>query len=211
MALPEITADDLRFVEEYCKDRNAVRAGLAAGLSASYGAAAEKASQLLKKPEIAAWVKRVFRLQSRRLKTELPDIIREWAVMGTSDLTDYVVDDKGRLTTAPGVPRVALRAVKRVKQTRTLRLSGKGDELVEETRTEIELHDKAGPLAKLYDHLHGVLPGDQKPAGGMTIDDAVRLRDELARLARVGGDVPGAVPVVSEAGRPDGGVPVAGG
>jgi phage terminase small subunit len=178
MALPEIAANLQAFVEEYCKDRNGVRAALAAGLAATYGAAGEQASQLLKKPEIIAWVRHVFLIQARRLKTEVPDIVREWAIMGKSDITDYVVDDKGRLSTAPGVPRSALRAVKKVKQTRTVRVAGKGDELVEETRTEIELHDKVTPLTSIYNHLHGALPGEDKASATVEL---------LARLAALAG------------------------
>lgn len=209
MPLPEISAAELRFVEEYCKDRNGTRAALAAGLTADPARAADVAHDAARKPDIKVWIRHVFRLQARRLKTEVPDVVREWAVMGKSDITDYTVDDKGRVDVLPGVPRVALRAVKKVKTTRTMRLSGKGEDaaLVEEVRVEIELHDKNTPLAKLYDHLHGALPGDAKPAGGMTIDDAVRLRDDLARLARVGSNVPGAVPVVPEGGAAVGGVP----
>jgi hypothetical protein len=208
MPPPEIAAEELRFVEEYVKDRNATRAALAAGLADSYFPAAVAASRLLRNEKVAAWVKHLFRLQARRLKTEVPDVVREWAVMGKSDVTDYVVDGEGRVTTAPGVPRIALRAVKKVKQLRTEKLHN--DVLTVETRTEIELHDKVTPLTKLYEHLHGVLPGEAAaPAGGMTIDDAVRLRDELRRRERerLGGDVPGGVPVVPEGGAAGGGVP----
>lgn len=212
MPPPEIAAEELRFVEEYVKDRNATRAALAAGLADSYFPAAMAATRLLKTEKVAAWVKHLFRLQARRLKTEVPDVVREWAVMGKSDLTDYAVDDKGRLTTAPGVPKVALRAVKKFRQVRTEKLHN--ETLTVETRTEIELHDKPGALAKLYEHLHGVLPGETPPpAGGLTIDDAVRIRDELARRdrGRVGPDLPGGVPVVPEGGAAVGGVPQPGG
>ena len=206
--LTDLTPEQQRFVEEYAKDKNQVRAALAAGLSESYFAAAQAARSLLKNPQIRASVRYVLRLQAKRLKTEVPDVVREWAILGKSDLDDYELTPDGRLTTRPGVPRSALRAVKKVKLTRTERLTGRGDgqELTVEHKAEIELHAKEGPLAKLYEHLHGVLPGEVK-AEGMSIADAIRLRDELARRGRVAGDVQQPVPVVPEAGAADGGVP----
>jgi len=56
-------------------------------------------------------------------------------------------------------------------------------------------------------------PPPAPPTGGISIEDAVRLRDDLARRDRdrVGRDVSGAVPVVPEGGAAGGGVPVPGG
>lgn len=164
--LPEISEVELRFVEEYAKDKIAVRAALAAGLAPKYGAAAEAASQLLKKPEIKTWVKHVLKVQAKRINTDIPDIVKEWAILGKSDLDDYALDDKGRVTTRPGVPRSALRAVKKVRLTRTetLKGSGEGARIVVETKADIELHDKAGPLKALYEHFHGPLPGEPTAA-----------------------------------------------
>jgi phage terminase small subunit len=209
----DVSAEHVRFCEEYCKDRNGTRAALAAGLASERIRAANVASELLRKPYIRDLVRRVFREQARRLKTGVPDLVREWAVLGKSDLTDYVVAADGRLDVAPGVPRSALRAVKKVKQTRTERLSG--ETLTVETKTEIELHGKEGPLAKLYEHLHGVLPGEG------TNDDAARVLSAVdaylaARLARPGGggggagDAQAGPPVDEPAGGAGGGVPESG-
>jgi phage terminase small subunit len=212
MARPEISAAHLRFCEEYTKDRNATRAALAAGLSESYFSAADQASDLLKKPEIRIWVKHLFGVQARRLKTAVPDVVREWAILGKSDLTDYIVDQSGRVTVAPGVPRSALRAVKKVKQIRTTRLTGGGDTLSEEVRTEIELHAKDGPLKALYDHLHGPLPGEDKTSGTIelaaTIAALIAARQPDAGPAGGAGETePGSYPVVAEPGAAGAGVP----
>jgi phage terminase small subunit len=208
-SVPDLTPQEQTFVEEYCKDKNQVRAALAAGLSPTYFGASQAARTLLKNPQIRDAVHAIFRTQARRLKTEVPDVLREWAILGTSDLTDYVVDDKGRVTTAPGVPRSALRAVKKVKQTRTEKLTGRGEaqELTVEVRTEIELHAKDGPLTKLYEHLHGALPGEQaKGGGGIPIEHAVEFAEFLA-ARRLSGVVPSGVPVVPEDGAAEPGVP----
>jgi hypothetical protein len=210
---PDLTTQEQQFAEEYCKDRNQVRAALASGLSGTYFGAAQAARALLKKPQIRAAVKAVFRVQARRLKTEVPDVVREWAILGKSDLSDYAVTDGGEVTVRPGVPRSALRAVKKVRQTRTEKLTGPpgSQELTVEIRTEIELHGKEGPLSKLYEHLHGVLPGEKQATGtgGIPIEHAIKFAEYLA--TQPGGVVPpvvpGAVPVVPEAGEPEPGVP----
>lgn len=212
MPLPEISAEHLRFVEEYIKDRNIVRAALAAELSSTYQAAAEHGRQLLKKPEIRAWVRYVFNAQARRLKTAVPDVVREWAILGKSDLDDYVVGPDGRLTTAPGVPRSAMRAVKKFKQTRTERLSG--DSLTVETRTELELHDKGGPLRALYDHLHGPLPGESAdgriPAAdilGQVAAEVLAAQSESGAAGGTAGQAEGGAAVDPEAGSAGAGLP----
>lgn len=211
--LPEISAEHMRFVEEYTKDRNGTRAAFAADLSATYFGAAQAARTLLKNPQIRAAVKHVFGVQARRLRTELPDIIREWAILGRSDLDDYALDAEGRVTTVPGVPRAALRAVRKVKLTRTetLRGTGEGSRIVVETRADIELHDKAGPLKALYEHFHGALPGEQ----GATESDAlgrlaalVNARRPVPDRAGGGGGGPGAGAAVDPAaGAAEPGVP----
>ena len=170
---PELSAQQLAFVQEYAKDRNGVRSALAAGLADTYSAANEQARTLLQNPAIKYWLRRVWNTQKRRLKTGVPELVREWATLGLSDLTDYVVTDDGRLSVAPGVPRSALRAVKKFKQTRTSRLTDGGDGLVEEVRTEIELHGKEGSLKALYDHLHGPLPGEDK--GEVSVETVTRI------------------------------------
>lgn len=209
MALPEISEVELRFVEEYCKDRNGTRAAFAAGLSSTYQSARQAAYKLLTNDDIKAWVRHLLRRQARAVKFSPSRVTRNWMLAATADLTYFEVTADGKLTTAPGVPREYLRAVRKIKQTRTERL-GRDNELAVETRTEIELRDPFGPETKLMEHF-GELPAESTQAGGMTIADAVRLRDDLARLARVGTNVPGAVPVVPEGGAAVGGVPQSGG
>lgn len=210
---PELSAQEQVFVEEYAKDRNGVRSALAAGFGKSYTAASEQARQLLQKPVIRYWLRRVWGVQSRRLKTAPSDVVREWAIIGKSDLTDYVVDAEGRVSVAPGVPRSALRAVKKVKQLRTERLTGPPgrQELVVELRTEIELHGKDNALASLYDHF-GALPGGKPEGGGESLGIDVLGRLGALRAARrpePGGAGPalGPAPVEPEPGAAGGSVP----
>lgn len=206
-SMPDLTPQEQTFAEEYAKDRNQVRAALAAGLSGTYFAAAQAARLLLKKPQIRKAVTHILRVQAKRLKTEVPDVVREWSVMGKSDITDYVVDADGKLDVAPGVPKAALRAVKKVKQTRTERLTGRGEDqqLTVEIRTELELHDKPAALAKLYEHLHGVLPGEK--AKEIPVEVAARLLALAGAHAAGTGSAPGGDAVGAEPGSAEPGVP----
>lgn len=197
--LEALTPQQQTFCEEYAKDKNGVRAALAAGLSPTYFGAATAAKNLLKNSQIRTAIRHILKIQAKRLKTEVPDVVREWALIGRADVTDYVTDGAGKLAVAPGVPKVALRAVKKVKQTKTERL--KGDELTVTTVTEIDLHDKLGALSKLFEHLHGVLPGEQQQGGGgggVPIEYAIEFAQFLAAKRAVSGVVPGNVPVVPE-------------
>jgi phage terminase small subunit len=206
-AIPQLTPQQQTFCEEYAKDKNGVRAALAAGLSETYFAASVTASRLLKTVEIRTAIRRILKIQAKRLKTEVPDVVREWAIIGRADVTDYVTDQDGKVTTAPGVPKAALRAVKKVKQTKTERL--KDSELTVVTVTEIDLHDKLSALSKLFEHLHGVLPGEKPSGGGIPIEYAVEFAEfvaarNAARAAAVGAS---GVPVVPEAGVAESSVP----
>jgi hypothetical protein len=211
---PKLSAQQIRFCEEYAKDRNGVRSAYACGFKGTYPAANEYARGQLQKPVIRDLLRRIWGVQSRRLKTAAPEIVREWAILGTSDLTDYAVDDDGRLVVAPGVPRSALRAVKKFKQTRTERRRGESVEV--EHKTEIELHGKEGPLAKLYEHLHGDLPGEKDTtdaAGVLSLIDTY-LAARQSRPGRGGGtagDAEGQAGVDQPAGGAGGGVHQPGG
>jgi phage terminase small subunit len=204
--VPFLSDKELRFVEEYSKDRNGVRAALAAGVHTSYFHAAQAAHVLLKKPEIRSAIRKVWAVQAKRLRAEVPDIVREWAVVGTADVTDYAVDADGRVRSLPGVPKVALRAVKKVKQTRTEKLD-RNNGLTVEVKTEIELHDKLRALSDLYKHLHGALPGETAGSGTeMPVEYAAEFAEFLA-AKRLRGVVPADVPVVPETGGSAAGVP----
>jgi phage terminase small subunit len=211
---PELTPQEQRFVEEFCKDRNQVRAALEAKLSTSYSAASNAAHRMLENPRIREAIKYVLRVQAKRLNMTVPDVVREWAILGKSDLDDYTVDGDGRVTVRPGVPRSALRAVKKVKQTRTEKLTGRGDrqELTVEIKTEIELHGKETSLSKLHEHFHGVLPGEVKQAGGIPIEYAIEFAEYLAAKRKgLPGVVPPSLPVVPDPGTAEPSLPLPGG
>lgn len=173
MPLPDISEQQMLFVQEYAKDRNGVRAALAAGFVTSYQAACEQARQLLRKPEIKQWVKSLLRRQAKALKFKPSKTLRNWMLASTADLTYFEVDKDGRLTTAPGVPREYLRAVRKLKQTRTEKL-GKDNNLTVEVRTELELRDPFGPECKLMEHF-GELKGEEAANGPGPLDILGRL------------------------------------
>lgn len=157
-ALPELSEQQLLFVQEYVKDRNGTRAALAVGLSPTYFGAAQTAKKLLKNGQIRAWVKHLLNRQAKALKFAPSKVTRNWMLAATADLTYFEVGPDGKLTTAPGVPREYLRAVRKVRQTRTERL-GQDNTLVIEYRTDLELRDAFGPEQKLMEHF-GAAPGE---------------------------------------------------
>ncbi len=202
MPLPELSEQELLFVEEYCKDRNATRAGLAAGISTSYQSAAELTRRLLKKVEIKTWIKHLLQQQAKALKFKPSKIIRNWMLAASSDLTYFEVNADGKLTTAPGVPREYLRTVRKMKQTRTEEL--RGETLTIEIKTDIELRDPFGPESKLMEHFKEISGDGNTTKHNDILDDLAAL---LARRlpanggsADVAREVETDPPVVTEAG-----------
>lgn len=197
MPLPEISEQHLLFVQEFVKDRNKVRAGLAAKLSPTYQGASAAARALLQKPPIKRWVRHLLGQQAKALKFKPSKVLRNWMVAATADLTYFEVDGDGRLTTAPGVPREFLRAVRKVKQTRTETLTGRGDaaQLEVTIKTDIELRDPFGPECKLMEHF-GELEDKAKPGVSLDVvgrvlahfaDELAAARDAAGRAAADGG------------------------
>ena len=161
--MPEISDKELRFCEEYLRDRIAVRAALEVGLSSDYNAAANQATYLLKKPEIQAWLKYLRNQYAKRLRIDIPSIIREYAIIAKSDLDEFTTDETGRVVVRPGVPKKMLRAVKKRKLTKLERLNG--DELTVSNTAEIELHDKLHALDQLLKYFKDLLPKKSEEDG----------------------------------------------
>lgn len=201
MPLPEISEQEMLFVQEFVKDRNKVRAGLAVGLSPTYQGASKAAQKLLQKSPIKAWIKHLLRQQAKALKFKPSKVLRNWMLASQADPTLYAVDGDGKLTTAPGVPREFLRCVRKVRQTRTEKL-GADNKLTVEYKTDIELRDPFGPECKLMEH-YGELAAETTPAGA-TVEQLVRA---LAELGQHRGAGPEAAPVGAEPRPAESGVP----
>lgn len=185
--LPEVSEQHLRFIEEYCKDKNGTRAALAAGLTSNPQSARVIAARLLADVSIKRWVRKLLREQAKRLKFNPGKVLRNWMLAAHADQHCFVITDDGRLETAPGVPREFIRAVRKWKWTKTVRVKDQGRTLEEETRGEVELRDPFGPECKLMEHF-GALPGEGVKGGGVSVEVVGRILAHFAdRLAPGGG------------------------
>jgi hypothetical protein len=173
VALPQLSELHFRFVEEYVHDKNGTRAALAVGLGGTYQSARQTASALLTNPDIKRWVKHLLNQQSKALKFKPSKVLQNWMLAATANLTYFEVNAAGKLDTVPGVPKRYLRAVRKWKYLRTEALND-ANELVIETKAEIELRDPFGPEQKLMEH-YGELVAEGH-------GDATAALDALARL-----------------------------
>jgi phage terminase small subunit len=149
-----LTPKQERFAEEYVIDLNATDAYRRAGYTCKTDTVARVEScRLLAKPSVARAIQSVMSQRSHRTQLSADDVLRELAVVGRSSVSDFVVDASGRLTTAPGVPPEAIRAVSGVK--RRVRTVGRAT-VVE---VEFRLWDKPAALSMMARHL-GMLPRD---------------------------------------------------
>jgi phage terminase small subunit len=159
-----LTARQEQFVLEYLIDLNATQAAIRAGYSAKTARAI--GAENLTKPDIVAAVAEAKAERARRTGISADRVLEEFALIGFSNVGDYVVDDAGRLVLAEGAPVEAQRALSSVKQrTRTVEM---GEATVVTHEVEYKLWDKVGALTKLGQHL-GLFGDDKLPPGGLVI------------------------------------------
>jgi phage terminase small subunit len=138
------------FVREYIKDYCGAQAAIRAGYSKK--AAKEIASELLTKPHIQAGVTREERkLQNRFILTK-ERVLKELALIGYSDLSEYVTtDNEGRVTinemaTLPPQISRALKSIKSKTDTLVQKVDGGTFRELEKAQIEVVLHDKIQAL-----------------------------------------------------------------
>ena len=101
----------------------------------------------------------------KKAKVSIDKIVRELSIIGFSDITRYVhVDDGGALQAIPLEsisPRVATRAVKKVRETTKITESDDGTRIFKESKIEYELYDKPGALKQLLE-LGDFMPSEKQ-------------------------------------------------
>jgi phage terminase small subunit len=140
------------FVREYIKDYCGFRAAVRAGYASK--SARSQAYSLLTRPHIQDAIAREEKKLQNRFYTSKEKILKELALIGFSDLSEYIeVDDQGipRVNEFRELPTQASRALKGVKyRTKTTRYSKAGEDQTETTvQTEIVLHDKIAALVSM--------------------------------------------------------------
>lgn len=132
----------LKFCQEYVVDFNGTQACIRAGYSKK--TAGTQAEQLLKILEVKAKVKELIEAQTKRTEVTADIVIEELALLGFSNMMDYVI-------IKDGIPDIDLSVLTR-KQAAAIQevMLEKGKWGV---RVKIKLTDKIRALTKLGEHL----------------------------------------------------------
>ena len=190
-SLPLANARHERFAQEYLIDRNGQAAYQRAGYSASDNAAKVNASKLLTAANVAERIAYLESLRAERVGMTADQVLRELAVLGTSDVRHYVFSDTG-IDLAADAPDHAMRAVQSVKRRvrRIEREDGPAEEIEE---VEYRLWNKpaalrmAGEVHRLFVTKVEQVPVPQQVESGEAV--MARLLDAMPRvLVFVAGD-----------------------
>ena len=103
-----------RFVEEYLRDLNGKQAAIRAGYSPK--TAEVLASQTLRIPKVQAALAEAMAARAQRVELSQDTILRELALLATSTLEHYQVDDRGEVSVRAGAPEGAMRAIASLKK-----------------------------------------------------------------------------------------------
>lgn len=134
------------FVAEYLVDLHATKAAIRAGYAPKY--AGRHAHRMMQHPTVVRLIAEGKAERAKRLHLSQDEVLREAAILATSDVRHYCVGDDGRLALAEGAPEHAWRAVSSVKY-RTIKDKDGA------TRHEIEyrLWDKPAAITLVGKHL----------------------------------------------------------
>lgn len=161
----------------------------AAGYAASGASARSAGARLLQNVDVQDRIAELQRERAKRTEITADRVLRELALIGFSDVTDYAVDDAGNVTLAPTANPEAVRALQSVKRkTRTER--GKDGAEVEIVDVELRLWNKNTALQDMGKHL-GIFGADGSESNPFhfafaPIDDEARRR-RLAELDEITG------------------------
>ena len=166
-----------RFVEEYLLDLNASQAALRAGYSAR--GVRVQATRLLANASVQAAIAQAQAARARRVHLSQDTVLREIALLATSTLEHYTIDDAGQVHVREGSPEGAVRAIASLKKTIRHTETGVTYE------TEIKLWNKPASLRMAGEHL-GLLTGSAPVLPDIHVHVYAareRLADRLTHLA----------------------------
>jgi len=182
-----LTAKMKRFAEEYIVDLNATQAAIRAGYSAN--SAKQIANETLTKPDLQAYIQELMDARSKRTEITADMVLREYAKIGFSNISDYLKVEMKQGATDEGIPityksvdifvtdqidRDKLDAVAEIKQTRD--------------GIALKLHDKKGALDSIARHL-GMFNDKVEHSGAITHEHKHNLKKlsakELADLEHI--------------------------
>ena len=149
--MPDLTAKQARFVEEYMIDLNATQAAIRAGYSEK--GAEVQGHRLLRNAKVAAAVADAKASRSERTEITADMVLRELALLGFANMQDYV------RVTSSGEPYVDLSDMTREQAaaiSETLvedYVEGRGEDARQVRKVRIKFHDKKGALVEIGRHL----------------------------------------------------------
>jgi phage terminase small subunit len=164
-----LTAKMIRFAEEYIVDLNATQAAIRAGYSER--TAKSIGQENLTKPDLQEYIQQLMDERSKRTEITADMVLKEYAKIGFSNITDYLKVEEKEVQTDVGsimmqgvtifetdhIEREKLDAVAEIKQTRD--------------GISLKLHDKKGALDSMARHL-GMF------SDKMTVDVNIRKLEE---------------------------------
>lgn len=149
--MPNLTAKQQRFVEEYLVDLNATQAAIRAGYSKR--TAYSVGNENLNKPEIAAAIQEARDKQAKRTEITADRVLRELAKMGFSNMLDYatVQPDGYAYIDLADLTRDQAAAIQEM--TIDEYVDGTGEDARPVKRVRVKLADKKASLELLGKHL----------------------------------------------------------
>jgi phage terminase small subunit len=178
----KLTALETVFCREYVKLNNGTAAAQAANSEYSDKVAGIQAVKWLKLLRVQREIERLRKILEDRTLISKERILNELALMAFEDMGEYAeVLDGGVVKVKPfaELPQGATRAVKKLKEKRSLRADteGEGNEVILDVAMEFELHDKISALKEISE-LQGYYPNKK-------IDVTVEsYADRMKRLAQ---------------------------
>lgn len=134
------------FVAEYLIDLNGTKAAIRAGYSPR--TACSQASDLLRRPNIAAAVQRGMEQRVSRVNVTADSVLHEMSLLSNSSLDHYIVTDDGQVRLAEGAPDGAMAAIQSInKKTKVFPDGSKTYDVT------IKLWDKPSPLKLMGKHV----------------------------------------------------------
>jgi phage terminase small subunit len=171
-----LNAKQRLFSYEYVKDFNATKAAQRCGYSKK--TARQQGTRLLSKAAIKAAIKKLTENRIDKAIMDRDEILRELTIIGRSDLKDYFDILEGgeiRAKMFDEMPHSTSRALKSIKETRTIRESADGkDTSIVTDKIEFELHPKVQALEKLGQHF-GLFP--TKIEGKLEVEARLTMAD----------------------------------
>lgn len=159
------------FAKEYIVDLNATQAAIRAGYSEN--TSRQMGAENLTKPVIQEFIQRLMNERSKRTEITADMVLKEYAKLGFSNITDYLKVEEREMTTESGtmamyktidifetdkIDRSKLDAVAEIKQTKE--------------GISIKLHDKKGALDSIARHL-GMFTEKVKIEGTISVEKMI--------------------------------------